>query len=227
MRRLIYVPVIHMGADIGSLAEKAAERAVLSVGEEAWQRHMKTVAAFWLSIARYFDSFDARGAKVYQDGMFADGDLAKMIIEDGIKAGSSNFRIISSLLQRGATLVSTEDYTLLKEERDRLMELSKADTRFKRILSYLIYSIVKGKLLKRRDTFIAKRINATLKDGETGVLFIGANHNVETLLDKDIEIDELKDKKMLRQYQRGFIFRERRKEKIDKLAMYLASPVEP
>lgn len=225
MRNLIYVPVIHMAADLGSLAEKAAERAISSVGEGVWKRHTETVFGFWRSIAAYFDSFEARGVKIFQDGMVADGELGKKIIEEGVKAGSVNFRIISALLQRGAILVRTEDFKLLKEERDRLVELGKAHTKIEKLKAYLKYRIVKGRLLKKRDAFMAGRINENLKDSETGVLFIGAEHKIEDWLDRDISIVELKDKKRLKAYQRGFIHWERHKEKTDKLASYLVSPV--
>jgi len=42
--------------------------------------------------------------------------------------------------------------------------------------------------MENRDTFIAKTISSTLKDGETGLLFIGASHNVIPKIAKDIEI---------------------------------------
>ncbi|MBI5643530.1 MAG: hypothetical protein HY954_08660 [Deltaproteobacteria bacterium] len=227
MRNLVYVPVIHMAADIGSLAEKAVERAILSIGEDVWKRHTETVFGFWSSIADYFDSFEAYGVKIFQDGMVADGELGKKIIEEGMKAGSVNFRVLSGLLQRGAVLVRTEEFKLLKEERDRLVELGKAQTKMERLKAYLKYRIVKGRLLKKRDAFMARRINEVLKEGETGVLFIGAEHNIEDWLDRDISMVELKDKKMLRAYQRGFIHWNNHKEKTDKLALYLVSPVAP
>lgn len=225
MKKLIFVPVIHMGADLGSIAEKAAERGISGVGEDIWQMHTKTILGFWQSIAGYFETFDARGVKLYQDGMIADKELGARIIEDGIKAGSINFRILSDLLQRGAVLVRTEDFKLVKQEHDWFIKLSKARTKIEKIIVYLRYRLIKGKLLKKRDKYVAMRINGTLKKNETGVLFIGANHDVERWLDKDIGIVELKDKKKLMEYQRGFIHWDRRREKFDKLAGYLTLPV--
>ena len=53
------------------------------------------------------------------------------------------------------------------------------------------YEQVKDELIQERDAFIAKAINATLKNNETGLLFIGAAHDVTPLLAKDIEVKSL------------------------------------
>jgi len=45
--------------------------------------------------------------------------------------------------------------------------------------------------LAERDAFIANRIDKTLKDGETGVLFLGMLHKVDEKLTPDIVIDYL------------------------------------
>ena len=45
---------------------------------------------------------------------------------------------------------------------------------------------------QQRDDFIAKRIRDTLGDGETGILFIGANHDVLSRLPNDFELIEVK-----------------------------------
>jgi hypothetical protein len=43
-------------------------------------------------------------------------------------------------------------------------------------------------LLQRRDHFIADRINTTLGEGETGILFLGMLHSLQPLLDSDIQV---------------------------------------
>jgi hypothetical protein len=43
-------------------------------------------------------------------------------------------------------------------------------------------------LLKRRDQFIATRINDTLTSGETGILFLGMFHSVGDKLGGDIRV---------------------------------------
>jgi hypothetical protein len=47
---------------------------------------------------------------------------------------------------------------------------------------------LRNSLLEKRDRFIARRINATLNTGESGVLFLGLLHDVTTFLDPAIEV---------------------------------------
>ncbi len=46
-------------------------------------------------------------------------------------------------------------------------------------------------LLHERDVFIAERIDATLREGETGILFLGLLHRVDELLDGKLEVRQL------------------------------------
>ena len=43
-------------------------------------------------------------------------------------------------------------------------------------------------LLHQRDKYIAPRINETLCQGESGILFLGLLHKLEEWLDKDIHV---------------------------------------
>jgi hypothetical protein len=43
-------------------------------------------------------------------------------------------------------------------------------------------------LLKKRDRYIAGRINTTLGKGETGILFLGMFHSLQGLLDRNIRV---------------------------------------
>jgi hypothetical protein len=207
MRTLLYVPIIHTSADLGSLAKDVTKRGIADLGEEVWKEHIKTVEGFWDAISRYFDTVDVSGVKIYQDGMVAEGEVGQKIVEEGIKSGSKNYEIISSLLQKGAILVKTEDFALVKRERDYLVELTKARTRIGKLIAYLKYRLIKNELLRKRDEFIANRINGTLNQGETGILFIGAYHEVIPKLAKDIQVKEIKDARKIREYQEVLLHR--------------------
>lgn len=202
MRTLLYVPIIHTSADLGSLAKDVTKRGIADLGEEFWRKHEKTVEGFWDTIIRYFDSVDVSGFKIYQDGMVAEGEIGEKIVEECIKAGSKNYELILRLLKRGAILVKTEDFALVKKERDFLVELTEARTRKEKLTAYLKYRLVKNKLLRKRDEFIARRINETLNQGETGILFIGAYHEIISKLAKDICVKEIKDIKKIREYHK-------------------------
>ncbi len=227
MKKLLYVPVIHMSADLGSLAHEAAKRGMAGLGEDLWKRHQETIRGFWQALEVYFNSIEVAGFKVYQDGMAADGEMGKKIIEEGVKSGSKNFEIVSSLLKRGASLVRTEDFILLKLELDRFLKISRAKTVIRKFAAYLEYRLTKNGLLRKRDEFIARRINETLKDGETGILFVGAYHDVNCWLASDIMVKEVKDRKRVAGYQRKFPYWEKRRKEVEALADYLVSPVEP
>ncbi len=224
MRTLLYVPIIHMNADLGSLAENATARGISELGKERWDRYKETISIFWDSLIRYFDTIDVTGFRLYQDGMIAGGDIARMLIEAAMKSGSKNYKLLMRLVLRGANIELTEDLSLVKEERDHLFKLAGAKTIPEKLTAYLKYRMVKDRLLTKRDRFIAERINKTLREGETGVLLIGAYHNVAPLLDKDIVVKEIKEIKKVRDYQRTLL-EGKHKEMFEVLSEYLVSPV--
>jgi hypothetical protein len=214
-----------MEADLGSLASDVAKRGIASLGEEVWQKHMETVKSFWDSLSRYFEKLEVSNFKVYQDGMVADGEMGQKILEEGLKSGSRNFEIILKLIKRGAVLVKTEDFALVKKERDRLVKLTKARTRIEKLIAYLKYRLIKNELLRKRDEFIANRINGTLNQGETGIIFIGAYHNIKKRLPEDIQIKEIKDVDKVGEYQMLLPFYKKNKERFEELGRYLVSKV--
>lgn len=226
MKTLIYVPIIHSSADLGSLAKDVAKRGIAGLGEDFWKEHLKTVDGFWDAIIRYFNSINVSGMKIYQDGMVADGEIGRKIVEEGIKAGSKNYKLVSRLLKQGAILVKTEDFKLVKEERDRLLTVTQAESIGQRLVSFMKYKLVKGRLLNKRDEFIAKRINETLDHGETGLLFIGAYHNVKEKLPKNFHVTEIKDIKKVKEYHRLLPLHNKRKKRFEELGKYLVSKVE-
>jgi hypothetical protein len=79
-------------------------------------------------------------------------------------------------------------------------------------------------LLRRRDAHIAKRIFETLAEGETGILFIGAYHDVLSKLPADIEVIQVKDITKVRAYHRALIDLRHRKN-LAELAVYLTAPI--
>lgn len=225
MKYLIYVPIIHTSADLGSLAKYVSKRGIANLGQDLWELHRKTVDGFWDAISNYFDSIDVSEVKIYQDGMVADGKLCQEIVEAGIKSGSKNYELVSRLIKRSATLVKTEDFKLVKEERDRLVSMTEAKSVIKKLLAFIKYKSVKNRLLNKRDKFIAKRITETLNQGERGIIFIGAYHNIKKRLPKDIQIREIKDIQKVREYQKILPFYNKNKERFGELGKYLVSEI--
>jgi len=226
MRTLLYVPIIHMDVDLGSVAMDLAKRGIRELGEDVWARHKEAVLGFWDSIIEYFDNLKVSGFKTYQDGMVADGEIGQKIIEEGLKSGSKNYEIVYKLIQRGAVLVKTEDFALVKEERDHIVKMAQAKSTEK-LIAFLKYRLIKNRLLNERDSYIAKGIDETLDQGGTGIIFIGAYHDIEKWLPKNIQIKEIKDVDKVRKYQRLFPFYNKNKEQLEELSRYLISEISP
>ena len=200
MRKLIYVPVIHVESDLGSIASAIDNRSAEICGRHRWEKHKKTVATFWDVIEEFFKKLDAAGLKIYQDGLMADGELGQKIIEEGAKKGSRNYRIVLDLIKKGGVIRKTEDIELLKEEYARILKLAQSKSLWERTTAYIGYRFHKDRLMDKRDKFIAETINETLKEKEMGVLFIGAYHDVFPHLAKDIEVEEVKNHEKVRDY---------------------------
>jgi pheromone shutdown protein TraB len=223
MRKLIYVPVIHTSADLGSMAEEATRRGIAGLGKDFWEEHRKTVDRFWNAISLYFDSIDVAGMKIYQDGMVADGEVAEKLVEQGVKTGSKNYELVARLLKRGSVLVKTEEIKLVKQELDRLLAITQAKSLLKKLMAFIRYKLIKNRLLKKRDEFIAKRIDETLDHGEEGIIFIGAFHNIKRRLPKSILITEIKNTEKVREYQKLLPSCQKDGERFEELRKYLRS----
>jgi len=224
MRKLIYVPIIHISADLGDIAPEIDKKGRTSFGEEDWKRHKKAILGFWDSTAHYFNSLEVKEFKIYQDGLVADEALGLRIVSEGVKKRSKNYEIISKLISGGAQLVKTEEFSLVKREYDYIIEITKTRKFLKRIIAALNYRFHKNKLLRKRDEFIAQTIDNTLGEGETGVLFLGAHHEIISRLPENIEIIELKEREKIKEYQKSLLSK-KDKEKLNQLADYLISPI--
>jgi hypothetical protein len=225
MRKLYLVPIIHTSADMGSLAPALNEHAATELGQKVWQKHKEIVHVFWNSIAKFFDSVNVNGFKIYQDGLVASGEEGIRIVSQGVKEGSQNYEIIFSLLQRGATLVKTEDITLVKKEYSLISKMTQAKSSRQRATAALRYKLDREKILKQRDSFITKTINETLEEGESGILFIGAYHNVLAKLASDIRVIQVKDVARVEEYHRLLTEKKQYRQLYEQLTQYLTAPV--
>jgi len=193
-------------------------------GKERWNKHKKAVSGFWDSTANFFAHLRASNLKIYQDGLMIDGEVGKKIIKEGASKGSKNHKIVLKLMRKGAKIMKTEDLSLLKEEYNSIIKLSETKSFLEKMLVYIGYKLRRNPLMEKRDKFIAERINETLKDGEVGVLFVGAYHNVLPRISKDIIVYELKERSKVKTYFDELVWGKDEK-RFNQLAEYLASPV--
>ena len=226
MRQLLYVPVIHVESDLGSIASAIDKRSAEICGRKRWEKHKQTVTIFWDEIEEYFKKLDSTNLKIYQDGLMADGELGQKIIMEGVKKGSRNYQIVLDLIKRGGEIRKTEDIALLKEEYGRILKLAQTKSLWERTTAYIGYRLHKDSLMEKRDKFIATTINETLKEEETGVLFIGAYHDVFPHLVKDVEVKEVKNREKVKGYFKVLISGGDER-KFEQLAEYLVQSPRP
>ena len=224
MRRLIYVPIIHTELDLGKLVEGIEERAQAVVGDSNWQKHKEVVRLYWQEIADYWAGKDVSGFKLFQDGMPVDGIVGEKIVQDLAGQGSINHKVIERLMEKGAKLVKTEDPELLKEEYFLTRELVNSKSFVGSVWTLFRYRWRKDRLLAARDAFIAKSINESLAEGETGICFLGAYHQMVSNLPEDIEVIALKNPDKVREYYQKLASNER-EEEVNKLGAYLTMPI--
>lgn len=227
MRTLIYIPIIHSGADMGSMATELTRKGVDEFGIEFWESHVDTVNKYWEIISQCCDTIDLgdKVVKIYQDGMVVDGEIALKIMEESAKAGSRNYEIISKLVKRGAIIVRTEDISLVKKELEMLKSIPSSGSLIIKLIKIFWFKIIRSKLLNQRDKFIAGRIAATLDPNEKGIIFLGAYHDILKKLPKDIAIKELKEINKVREYQKLLPFHVQKKQRYLELSHYLIKPV--
>jgi hypothetical protein len=225
MRRLVYVPIIHSEPELGTLGQSIEEWAKVVAGESNWQRHKEVVRRYWQEIADYWEGQNIAGLKIFQDGLPADGEVGEFIVKSLADKGSVNHKIIAHLLERGATLIQTEDPEVVKKEYLLAKELTKRTAFLGSLWAIFRYRRQKDRLLKARDTYIIKRINESLEAGETGVCFLGAEHQILPNLPRDIEVIPLKDPQKVRVYHQKSMSRKWEKE-VRELGAYLTMPIQ-
>jgi hypothetical protein len=191
MRRLIHIPIIHTAADLGSLAEAVRAHYAKICGETDWSRREQAVQLLWNDIQTGLDGLhlDYRDARIYQDGLPICG-FEERIVRELANAGSSNHQLILRLVDKGATLMGTENPSLLLEEYEMQKRAlgspasggSAPERHSEKHADHV---------LQARDTFIARRIADTLQEGETGLLFLGALHRLDAIRATDIQVETL------------------------------------
>jgi len=189
MRRLKYVPIIHTGVEMGSMYGTLKDEYIRRFGTQKWEEHNRIIEDFWQGIRnKVFDlNLDYPNTRLYQDGLPVCGKEIDLV-QELVKMGSRNHQILTELIQLGAKLEGTEDPKLLLEEYDYLKKAS-ADLDKKQVKRR--YQRLAKSILQKRDLYIGQRIDKTLREGETGLLFIGITHKVNEKLPKDIGIDYL------------------------------------
>jgi len=181
---------------MGSLAERLERLYRARYGAAEWEGRVRTVQEMWWGIAERINALEINFSrvKVYQDGLPVCGK-EELIVRDLARQGSLNHQLVVQLLERGATLIGTESPELLLREYQLVKSQLAAE------------EMCRGQAappgrdggaqkhpetaLLERDRFIARRIEETLADGETGILFMGFAHEVHRHLSDSVNVQFL------------------------------------
>lgn len=200
MRTLHLIPMIHAEADMGAAANGVRQAQGALYGADRLARHREVMTLFWERVTERLNGVPPSLLKIYQDGLVEGGEVGRLVVRDLAGKGSPNFRCVASLVAEGGELRKTESLALVQKEHALAMGLVQARSRFQVLLCLLRVRFYKKSLLKKRDRFIARQINTTLQEGEVGVLFIGADHDVVPSLDAGIGVFPFKPPRLLQAY---------------------------
>ena len=188
-RALICIPIVHTQADMGALHEPIQRLKVRKLGKKTWEQNIELVKNFWTEIEQATEglSLPYERVRLYQDGLPVCGHETE-IVTDLAKAGSRNYQLLLKLKAMGAMLMGTESSELLVEEYQLAKQVLAEEMARGSAQQAMQWKSLQDSLLKRRDQFIGRRISETLLGGETGLLFIGMLHSVESWLAQDIQL---------------------------------------
>jgi hypothetical protein len=158
------------------------------MGRAGLSRKTAAIDQTWTEIERCIAGIDLAFDRVrlYQDGLPVCGREGEIVTELA-QGGSRNHQLLLRLMARGAILMGTESGDLLVQEYQLARQA--LTTRSPRAAGVAAQRRdLSEALLKRRDQFMAQRINDTLKPGETGILFLGMLHALSGYLHPDIEV---------------------------------------
>ncbi len=190
-RKLLVIPIVHTEIDMGELSDSVKSAYLKKMGLQAWKRKKELINRFWNDLEKVVRELDIPylKTKIYQDGLPVCEDGREIqIIERLASSGSRNHLLLKKLIEKGAKALGTESPELLMMEYNLALKTLDASGTPSKSDNLEMQS---GEILRRRDAFIAERINGTLKSGETGILFVGSLHNVVPMLDPDIEVVSL------------------------------------
>lgn len=189
LRTLIYFPIVHSEAEMGSLSSRLKQVKRTQFGSRGLARSNAALKRRWDEIEKVVGDLAVLPGKtrIYQDGLPVCGNEAA-IVSELAAAGSRNHQLLLRLQERGAELMGTESAELLVQEY-RLVMASMPPAIARAVSTRRVPPGASSQLLlEKRDRYIAERINSTLSEGESGILFLGMLHTIEPAMAADIRV---------------------------------------
>lgn len=153
------------------------------VGRDAPAEYLEKMDKYWHQVEQHINNLEAKlgqVSRIFHELIPASGEDGVNTVKD---LNEKCYEIVKSRLDKGVPLEATEDSELLTEFMDwgRCLGIGLQNQKvFTRVYeSYVEVS-------KKRNEFIAKHIDETLKADEAGILFMREGHQVQ--FPADIEV---------------------------------------
>ena len=174
------------------MAEGLAAAIIDRFGRRHWEEYLALLDGFWKTVRAEIDGLrlDYQHVDLYQDGLPVCGRELELV-KKAAAVGSVNHQLLLDLTTRGATLMGTEDPKLLLDEYRAMQAALGHPAGVAGPPEQASGPPAHKETLSERDAYIAGRIDATLRPGRTGILFLGMMHNVESFLPADIVLTRL------------------------------------
>ncbi len=171
-------------------------------GEESSAEYLEKFNKYWNQVETQMNNLELKLGKI--DRIYH--ELVPVGSEDGIKTvkelNDKSYQIIKNRLDKGAQIEATEESELLTE----FMDWSKClamGLQNQKVFTRIYELYVEAS--KKRNEYIARQIDETLKVDETGILFMREGHQVQFPSDIQVfyvappTLDEIK--RWLRDYE--------------------------
>jgi len=156
-RKLFFIPLIYSG-------------------KEAQDDYLEKFNRYWNQVERQTSKLELRLGrvnKIYHELISVSGDDGVKVIKD---LNDKSYQIVKSKLKKGAQLEAIEDRELLTEFMDwsRCLAVGLQNQKvFTQVYQYY------NEANKKRNEYLAKRIDETLSLDETGLLFMMEGHQIQ------------------------------------------------
>ena len=149
---------------------------LIYAGKESPAVYLEKLGKYWTQVEEQVSDLESklgRVNRIYHELVYSNG-------EDGIKAlkdlNEKSYQIAERRVEKGSQLEATEDADLLTEFMDWSRCLS-VGLQNQKVVTKVYESYTQ--VSKRRNEFITKHIDETLKPDEIGILFIKEGHQIQ------------------------------------------------
>lgn len=191
MRKLIHIPTIHTLETVHPVTAPLFE----DEGTRDEAKQLEDI--FWPRIYSGVKALDASSLTVFLEGLLEDIPMCSELTpsrqkeieeSDEVKLLSGEFFLQYELWRKGARLVKTEDENLFNT---CVFSVQKYVQQQTRLVDARIGFEPVLRSYRDRDRFIAEQIDRRLPQDQTGLLIVGALHDVQQWLPSDILVELL------------------------------------